>query len=193
MTAVQIGHGVEPRHALDVDAGLQRLAQALPRARVPGDDLPADEQHRGVVGEEAPVVLQQPQAMPGELAVGREDVHDVDVAGGDRAIRERVLHDAHPGQRQAVVPAEAGPAVVALEEPGAEGRGQLPVAGEVADGPEPEAVGRVGADGERVRVGEAQGAPMVRPSGSSRRADRVPVSSDGSFSVTRASVPAYSG
>ena len=161
--AVQIRHRVQARHLRAVEPALERLAQPRPGARVALGHLPARQEHRGVVREEAPVVVEQPQLQALELAVGGEDVHDVHLPARDRAIGERVLHHLRPGQRQAVARAQTGPAVLALEKARAERGAQLRVPGQVADGPEPEALRQVGADRERVRVGEAERAADREP------------------------------
>jgi hypothetical protein len=67
-----------------------------------------------------------------------------------------VLHDPHLGELQAVVPAQARPAILTLEEPGVEGRGEGRVAAEVADRPQPQSLGGGAPDGQRIRVVEAQ-------------------------------------
>ena len=142
--AVQVRHRVEPGHAAAVEPPLERLAEP-PHVRGKSlGDLPARQQHRGVVGKEAPVVLEEPKLQALELTVGREDVHDVHLARGERAIGERVLHHRSTRlRRQAVVAPQPGPAVLALEKARAEGGAQLRMPGEVADGPQAQALGRV--------------------------------------------------
>src|SRR5438477_366354 len=74
-----------------------------------------------------------------------------------------------PRPPEPVARAQARPAVVALEEAGAEGGPQLRVPREIADGAEPEALGLLGSDRERVGVGEPEGGadgepPRLQPS-----------------------------
>jgi hypothetical protein len=83
-----------------------------------------------------------------------------------------VLHHAHRGEGQAIPARQPGPAVLALEEAGAEGRGELALALEIADAAEAEAVRGIDADGERVGVVEAEGLAHGQPRCDESGADR---------------------
>jgi hypothetical protein len=171
--AVQIGHGVELGHATAVDPPLERLAEPDPRAWKPLGDHHARQQHRGVVGKEPPIVLEKAQLQALELPVRRENVHDVDLARGQRAIRERVLHHGDARQAQAVVALEPGPPVFALQEARAEGGAQIRMRGEVADGPQAQALGLFTPDRQGIGIGEAQRGTHGQALGFEPGADRV--------------------
>ncbi len=133
----------------------------------------ARQQHRGVVGKEPPVVLEEAKLQALELTVRREDVHDVDLARGQRAIRERVLHHGDAAQAQAVVALEPGPPVLALEEARAEGGAQIRMPGEVADGPQAQALGLRTPDRQGIGIGEAQRGTHGQALGFEPGADRI--------------------
>src|SRR5881409_705899 len=155
-SALEVGQRIEARHRRVVDAAAQPALEGRPRPRkILGERAPCEQNGR-VVGKEAPVVGEQDEIEPREPAVGGEDVDDVHAAGGERRVRQRVLHDPHVGEAQAIVAPEPRPPVRALEEAGVEGRAQAGVAGEIADGPQAQPRRLVATDGERVRVVEAE-------------------------------------
>ena len=113
--AVQVHHRVELSHAPVVERSLEGLTEPRPRARESLGHVPAGQEHRRVVREEAPIVPEDPKSQALELPVRREDVHDIHLAAGERPVRQGVLHHPYASQRQAVVAPESRPAVLALQ------------------------------------------------------------------------------
>jgi hypothetical protein len=91
------------------------------------------------------------------------------------------------------VPAQARPAVVAVEEPGIEGGGQLAMAAQVAQRAQSEARGGGAGDGERVGVVEAERLADVEPALGQPARSAASVRDAGVLEDRAAMVPVYSG
>jgi len=79
-------------------------------------EFSAVEIERLVLGEVALIVDQDREAIVGDLGIGGVEVHDVDFAGGERAVGKIMIETADIGLRKIVALFQTWPTVAAMQE-----------------------------------------------------------------------------
>ena len=117
--------------------------------------IKAVNQHRVILGEVIPVVIEHPQVEPRNLGIGRIDVHDVELPRGDGFVRQPVIN-ADRRLRQRIAPLQTAPSVIALQELMAQAESQLRMRGKITQIRHAKALRLCMAHRQRIGVVETQ-------------------------------------
>ena len=155
LDAAQFHPRVHRTHRLHVDAAGELVQHADEGGRTLLQRQPI-QVDRLVARKVTAVVAQRAQVVVGDLRVGAVQVDRVDRTAGHRAVRQRVVEAAHLRLRQAVAPAQAGPAIAAVHELVGEAEAQVGMLQQVGNGLDAQPCGFIAAHADRIGVAEAE-------------------------------------